>query len=313
MTYSKQREWLEIQQYLPNSYQFTENYQPTEEWWNWKGHKVHLDCFRNKKAPVKIILFHGVGTNGRQMSMIVGGPLSKDGLETVAIDMPTYGVTKVRKGAVVKYDDWVNLACDYIVYELQRDDRPIVLYGLSAGGMETYHVAAKNKKVKGIIGMTFLDQRNQQVRDETARNLFMSRVGSPMVGIACKIGLGNFKMKMSTASKMSALCNDMKVMEVFNRDKTSAANKASMEFINSYSNYHPAMEPENFDVCPILLTQPDQDRWTPLHLSTPFLDKIKKVDVKVVMLENGGHYPVEQPALDQMHDAILEFIHKVTK
>lgn len=269
MTYAQQREWLEIEQHLPKKYHFTKNYRPTEEWWNWKGHKVHLDCFRNHKSPVKVILLHGVGTNGRQMSMILGGPLSKDGLETIAIDMPTYGVTEVKKGTVVKYDDWVDLASDYIDYELQRDDRPIVLYGLSAGGMETYHVAAKNKKVKGIIGMTFLDQRNQQVRDETAKNIFMSRVGIPMAGFARKIGFENFKMKMSTASKMSALCNDEKVMEIFNRDKTSAANKASMKFIDSYSNYQPAIEPEDFSICPILLTQPDQDRWTPLHLSTP--------------------------------------------
>ncbi|PDZ06662.1 alpha/beta hydrolase [Bacillus cereus] len=313
MKYSEQSEWREIQNYLPKKFHFTGKYHPTEEWWNWKGHEVHLDCFRNKTAPVKVILLHGVGTNGRQMSMILGGPLSKDGFETIAIDMPTYGVTNVKKGSVVKYDDWVNLACDYIDYELQRDDRPIVLYGLSAGGMETYHVAAKNKKVKGIIGMTFLDQRNQQVRDETSKNLFMSRVGIPMAGISCKIGLENIKMKMSTASKMSALCNDERVMEVFNRDKTSAANKASMKFLDSYGNYQPAMEPEEFDVCPILLTQPDQDRWTPLHLSTPFLNSIKKVDAEIVHLENGGHYPVEQPALDQMHDAIVEFINKVIK
>lgn len=276
MKYSEQSAWREIQAYLPKKYHFTDNYHPTEEWWNWKGHEVHLDCFRNKNAPVKVILLHGVGTNGRQMSMILGGPLSKDGFETIAIDMPTYGVTKVKKGSVVKYDDWVDLASDYIDYEQQRDDRPIVLYGLSAGGMETYHVAAKNKKVKGIIGMTFLDQKNQQVRDETAKNLFMSRVGIPMAGVASNIGLENFKMKMSTASKMSALCNNEKVMEIFNRDKTSAANKASMRFLDSYGNYKPAMEPEDFDVCPILLTQPEQDRWTPLHLSTPFLNKIKK-------------------------------------
>ncbi|WMT38846.1 alpha/beta hydrolase [Paenibacillus sp. D2_2] len=312
MTYSTQKEWQEIQNHLPRKYHFTQSYHPTEEWWNWKGHKVHLDCFRNKKAPVKVILLHGVGTNGRQMSMILGGPLSKDGFETIAIDMPTYGVTEVRKGAIVKYDDWVDLASDYIDYELQRDDRPIVLYGLSAGGMETYHVAAKNKKVKGIVGMTFLDQRVQQVRDETAKNLFMSRVGIPMVGVACKIGLRSFKMKMSVASKMSALCNDKEVMKVFNRDKTSAANKTSMAFLKSYSEYKPALEAEEFNICPILLTQPEQDRWTPLHLSTPFLDKITKVDVKIVTLENGSHYPVEQPALDQMHDAIVEFINKVT-
>lgn len=41
--------------------------------------------------------------------------------------------------------------------------RPIVLYGLSAGGMLAYHVAARVKPgvVKGIVGMTFLDQRVQ--------------------------------------------------------------------------------------------------------------------------------------------------------
>ena len=50
MTYSKQSEWREIQSYLPKKYHFTDNYHPTEEWWNWKGHEVHLDCFRNEKA-----------------------------------------------------------------------------------------------------------------------------------------------------------------------------------------------------------------------------------------------------------------------
>ena len=28
----------------------------------------------------------------------------------------------------------------------------------------------------------------------------------------------------------------------------------------------PAIEPEAFDACPVLLTQPAQDRWTPLPL-----------------------------------------------
>ena len=57
---------------------------------------------------------------------------------------------------------------DFVNVELERDSRPVFLYGLSTGGMLTYHVTALNKKVKGIVGMTFLDQRNQQVADETA-------------------------------------------------------------------------------------------------------------------------------------------------
>lgn len=91
-------------------------------------------------------------------------------------------------------------------------------------------------------------------------------------------------------------------------DKTSAGNRVPMRFISSYMNYVPEIQPEDFEICPILLTQPELDRWTPLHLSQPFLDRIKKVAVKTVLLQSGGHYPVEQTALDQMHETILEFI-----
>jgi pimeloyl-ACP methyl ester carboxylesterase len=67
------------------------------------------------------------------------------------------------------------------------------------------------------------------------------------------------------------------------------------------------MEPEAFDVCPILLTQPAKDRWSPLHLSELFLRRVRKVPVTTVMLDNAGHYPIEQPGLKQMLDAIVSF------
>ena len=79
MSYNNQKSWKEIESFLPQYLHFTSTYKPDEEWWNWKGNKVHLDTFRNKNAKAKVILFHGVGTNGRQMSTIIGGPLSKDG------------------------------------------------------------------------------------------------------------------------------------------------------------------------------------------------------------------------------------------
>jgi hypothetical protein len=37
------------------------------------------------------------------------------------------------------------------------------------------------------------------------------------------------------------------------------------------------------------------------------LKRIRRVPVKTVMLENAGHYPIEQPGLDQMVTAIQEF------
>lgn len=76
-----------------------------------------------------------------------------------------------------------------------------------------------------------------------------------------------------------------------------------------YMNYLPAVEPSNFDACPILLTQPAEDRWSPLKLSQPVLSRITRVPVKTVMLTNAGHYPIEVPGLQQMQDAIAEFEH----
>lgn len=76
---------------------------------------------------------------------------------------PRYGATKVKRGATVTYDEWVELACEVVKSEAAKaPDRPIILYGLSAGGMLAYHVAARIPGlVKGIVGMTFLDQRLQ--------------------------------------------------------------------------------------------------------------------------------------------------------
>ncbi|MNJ73742.1 hypothetical protein D3C77_705790 [compost metagenome] len=80
-----------------------------------------------------------------------------------------------------------------------------------------------------------------------------------------------------------------------------------MAFLASYCSYRPRLEPEDFDVCPILLTQPAEDKWTPLHLSELVLKRISRVPVKTVMLENAGHYPLELSGLDQMVDAVFDF------
>ncbi|WP_435220292.1 alpha/beta hydrolase [Streptomyces sp. Tue6028] len=310
--YRDQRAWRELQEFLPAHLRLTHETSPEEDFWDWRGHRVHLDRFPNPAAKAKVVLHHGVGTNGRQMSLILGAPLAKRGFETVALDNLGYGLTQVRPGTVPTYDDWVDLVVDFLDHERSRDDRPIVLYGLSAGGMLTYHVAAKASRgtLRGIVGMTFLDQRNQQVRDEAAHDLLTARVGVPAIGLLARTSAASMKYPMSLAAKMSALANDRGAMKVLMKDRTSAANWVSVRFLDRYLNYVPAVEPEDFDACPVLLTQPAADRWTPHHLSLPVLSRITKVPVDTVMLENAGHYPLEDPGLQQMQDAIADFVTK---
>lgn len=308
--YRDQQSWKDLQAYLPERLRLTDATAPAEEFWAYRGHRVHVDRYANPDAPAKIVLHHGVGTNGRQMSLIVGAPLAQCGFETVALDNLGYGLTQVAAGCVPSYDDWVDLVVDFLAYEQSRDDRPIFLYGLSAGGMLAYHVAAKAPKgtLRGIIGMTFLDQRNQQVRDDTSHDKFISRVGAPAMGLFARTPIATMRFPMTVASKMSALVNDKGALKVMTDDRTSGGNWVPIKFLDRYIHYVPAVEPENFDACPILLTQPAEDRWSPLELSQPVLSSIKQVAVTTVMLTNAGHYPIEEPGLQQMHDAIAEFV-----
>lgn len=310
LLYRDQRAWRELQSYLPDRLRLTDATAPTEEFWAHRGHRVHLDRYVNRDAPAKVVLHHGVGTNGRQMSLIVGAPLARRGFETVALDNLGYGLTQVAPGTVPSYDDWVDLVVDFLAYEQARDDRPIILYGLSAGGMLTYHVAAKAPKgtLRGIVGMTFLDQRGQKVRDDTAHDKFISRVGAPVMRAFAGTPVAGMRFPMTVASKMSALVNDEGALRVMTADRTSGGNWVPIKFLDSYLNYSPAVQPDDFDACPILLTQPAEDRWSPLELSQPVLSRIGKVPVTTVLLTNAGHYPIEEPGLRQMEDAIADFV-----
>jgi pimeloyl-ACP methyl ester carboxylesterase len=311
-TYESNPMWQKQQAFLPEYMRFNDKYRPAEDTWEWNGHKIHVDYFKNDTAPVKLILLHGVGTNGRQMSLIVGGPLWKRGYECIALDMPAYGMTEVNPDRPVTYTEWVQIVSDFINDEKKKDNRPIILYGLSAGGMQAYHVAAKNNQVSGIVGMTFLDQRINMVRDRTAYNIFMSRVGVPVAGFCSHIPLlRSIKIPMRVASKMYTLVNNEDALKVFLSDKSSSGNWMSTLFLADYMKYSPAIEPENFTLCPVLLTQPAQDRWSPLELSQPFIEKLTRVKVKVVMLENAGHYPLEMPGLKQMENAIADFAEEI--
>lgn len=59
---------------------------------------------------------------------------------------------------------------------------------------------------------------------------------------------------------MRALVNDQKALRAFITDRSSAGNWVSMRFLADYMTYAPAKEPEDFETCPILLTQPEEDR-----------------------------------------------------
>lgn len=306
-SYQNQQAWKDLQQFFPESYQLKSEQLPKEFYWNWKDYKIHADHYPQPQSRAKIILLHGVGTNGRQMSLVLGHPLAQAGYETFALDLPGYGLSLYPSKSKIRYEDWVNLVNDFVNVEAAKDNRPIFLYGLSAGGMLTMHVAMHNKNIKGIIGMTFLDQQQETVKKGTMRFSPASSIILPSMKFTAKTPIGDMPLPMSLVSKMSKLTNNPQALKVMLKDKSSGGNAMSIKFLNSYINYQPVQSIQDFSQCPVLLTQPQDDAWTPLELSQPVLDKLK-VNYKVVILPQGGHYPIEQPALDQLKQSSVEFI-----
>ena len=312
-TYGDKGIWKAVQSFLPDRLHSKLEHHPEEDWWESRGHIIDLDRWRNPEAKIKLILFHSIGTNGRQMSLILVRPLHEAGFELAAIGMPGYGQTKINQCPSHTYDNWVNIGNDFINHELQQDSSPVALCGLRAGGMEAYHFAAVNKKVEGVIGMTLMDTSNWKVRDQASRNIFMSRVGIPIAQFQGSIlPFGDQKLPMWLVSRMSTLGNDPDAVNIMMLDLSCAGCWNTMRFRGSHTSYKPAMEPEEFNVCPILLTQPAEDKWTPQWISEVFLTRLNKVNVKIVEMENAGHYPLEDPGLQQMADAIIKFLHEIT-
>lgn len=112
---------------------------------------------------------------------------------------------------------------------------------------------------------------------------------------------------MKWVSKMNALVNDPKALKILLKDKTSAGASVQLQFLYEYMSYPTPIPVNEFDKCPILLTQPEKDRWTPLFLSEISMKNIR-APFQIKILENGSHLPIEKTALEQLTAAIDDFI-----
>jgi alpha-beta hydrolase superfamily lysophospholipase len=109
-----------------------------------------------------------------------------------------------------------------------------------------------------------------------------------------------------------------------NRTKTVHANDPALialinadplggnHVLRSVLEMRPVIEPEQFDLCPLLLAQPLADRWTTLEASKPFFDRIKGPK-ELVLLQNCGHFPLEEPGVSQLREALLAFLARVPR
>jgi len=306
-SYSQIDHWRRYQRYMPERIRVTAEREPVEEWWPWHGAEIHLDRFRAPASPLTVILLHGGGGYGRLLAPF-GVLLNSHGYEVVAPDFPGYGLT-VSPRSLFDYERWVDCVVALADAESQRNSKPVVLFGMSLGGYLGYLAAAKGGKAAGVIATTLCDPRLPIVVDQFARSPRLNRMLNPLLPFAANL-FGGLRLPIKWFSNMKGITNDPELTRLLCEDPIGGGNRVPVRFMHSLMSIRPAIEPENFDVCPLLLAHPAADLWTTIEASKPFFDRIQGPK-ELVMLENCGHFPLEEPGFSSLERASISFLKKL--
>lgn len=300
--------WKQYQRFFPEEIRLNGSDLPEEEWWAWDGMQIHLDRMKVTDAKIKIIFVHGAGGNGRLLAPYAR-MLQQYGYEVVSPDLPPYGLSFFESPSLVDYQQWIDLLTALIAEETERDGKPVVLLGSSIGGMLAYHTAVNSKQVKGLIVTTFVDTSNPKVRDQVAPNKVVSRLGKYVMDAFPSV-LDSVHIPVTRVSRMKLISNHTALTQLIIKDPHAAGTRVPLRLLRTFLNMKPKLEPEEFNCCPVLLVHPEVDPMTPFALSEPFFNRLKSRK-ECVLLEGAGHFPIEQPGLEQMKAAVLAFLKRL--
>ena len=302
--YTNDETWQKLQAFLPERNRISISCAPSEMFSTFDRTNIHLDVYNeHSNNGVTLVLFHGVGGNGRLLSFIAV-PLAKRGYKVVCPDLPGYGYTEYE--GVPSYKPWIDTGVHTVQQELQHGEKLFVL-GLSAGGMLAYNVACSVQGVSGVIVTTLLDNRLKPVREYSAKNKLHARFALPLLRFMPK-QMQRLKIPVKAVTNMNAIVNNNRVLSLLLQDKRGAGASVHLGFLCSMIESIPAVEPEAFEI-PLLLCHPEKDCWTPEWISRLFFARIRSAK-ELCTLKNAGHFPIEQPGITQLEESVVSFIKK---
>lgn len=286
--------------------------EPTRTWWQWRDTRVHVARAERSDAAARVMVIHGGGGYGEAL-WPAAGVAASHGAEVLAPDLPLYGYTETPDPSGVRYDDWIDLLCDLVRAERAADPRPLILFGASMGGMLAYEVAARTADTDGVaavLATCLLDVSDPVARAAATRYAWMGRP-APALLRAIDPVLGRVKLPIRWLADMNAMSLNPELSRLCATDPRGGGARVPLGFLSSWMSYvHTA--PEAYQGPPVTLVAPAADRWTPPEVSVAFLQRIS-APTKVVMLENCGHYPIEEPGLTQLRDASLAVLSEVAR
>lgn len=269
---------------------------------------LQLDRHGPADAALSVVLVHGAGGYGRMFAPLAQR-LAVAGHEVLAPDLPGYGLSPAP-WSQVDYAVWKRSLLALIEAEHVQRARPFVLLGASIGGYLAYLVAAESPWVRGLVATTLADPRDPAVQAALVRQPWMRRL-LPALRPVSRLTRG-LRVPVRWFTHMERMSRDPALSALVFRDPLGGGNRVPLGLLASLFDTPPAVEPEQFTRCPVLMVHPACDAWTPVQISDPFFERLA-APRKRVLLEACGHFPIEPPGLDQLRDALLPFLRRVAQ
>ncbi len=298
-TYARdENTWRRYQPFLSDKLRLTDNNLPTESRWAFRDLSIHIDHYENPNKRT-VIVCHGGGSYGRFLAPLVRF-LADAGYNVVLPDLPGYGLSEAPSSRI-RYPLWVETVAELAKQEKAATGLPVVLLGMSMGGMLTVHAAsaAPLGTVAAIVTTTLMDPRDPDVRAAAS--------GSSATPLRLLSLLSWVRLPVRRLASVHAMSSIAEVNKLSEYDPMGGGNSVPIGFFLSWMQYTPPLEFEKFDRCPILLAHPAADRWTPTALSKRSLDRFT-VPTRLVELPKCEHLPIEEPGVSLFQSTTLEFL-----
>jgi len=270
---------------------------PEETWWRWRGHDVHVARARRPDAAARVLVLHGAGGHAGAV-WPYAALLAARGLDVAAVDLPLYGRTRAPDPRRTRYDDWVELVV--ALAEAEDDGRPLVLLGVSMGGMLAYEVGARSPHVAAVAATCLLDPRDLRTQAQMTRFGPLALVGGVLTPLV-RGRVATTTIPIRRVADPARLSRDRRLCELSAQDPRGAGATVPLGFLASYLRYR-HVAPEEVTT-PLALVHPAEDAWTPPRLSLRVARRTAG-PLRIVMLRGCGHLPIEQPGLDDLLTAV---------
>ncbi|SUD48922.1 Esterase/lipase [Nocardia otitidiscaviarum] len=293
--------------FLPADYRREPLPPPTSTWWSWRGRRVHIARADAPESPARALVIHGAGGYSAALWPLTA-LAARAGIEVLSPDLPLYGDTVEPDPAGVRYGDWVELLCDLVVAERDRDERPLLLFGASMGGMLAYEVAARTGGIAHVVATCLLDPADPAARRAAAR-IDATAALAPVLRALDPL-LGRVRVPIRWLVDMRAMSLNPELSRLCATDPRGGGVHIPLGFLASFLTFAHT-PPERYTAAPVTLVHPAADRWTPPEPSLRFLRRIA-APTEAVLLTGCGHYPIEEPGLTELAGALRSVLAAVT-